>query len=170
MSEERQRAARVTRRAALRAAGGAVTVSGAGLAGASIGAGASPAAASIPGHEVVGSWINARTANGGVVIASFTADGGWSNVHPNRRRSPAQGTWVRAGERTFHVTRWSLRFDDRDRLIGTLKTRAETVVDPDGNGLSSVRISESFDLAGNLVSATPLVASRATRIRAEPPR
>jgi hypothetical protein len=171
MADANETSGRVTRRSALRVAGGAMTIGGAGLAGALIAAQATDAATTGgAGQEIVGTWLNPRARNGGVTVATFSADGGWSNVHPNRNRTPAHGTWAWTGDRTYVITRWSLRFDDEDEFIGTTKTRAETVLDADGEGLSSTRISEYFDLNGNRIGVSPLVESRATRVRAESPR
>jgi hypothetical protein len=170
MTEEREEDKGVTRRAALRAAGGVVAASSAVLVGSLFGAGAAPKAeAGDRSQAIVGSWINPHTRNGGVSIATFAADGGWTNVHPNRRRSPAHGRWEHKDDGSFHVTRWSLRFNESDQLIGAMRTRAAAVVDSDGQGLTSRRISEFFDLAGKLLGASEVVESRAIRINAESP-
>jgi hypothetical protein len=171
MAEEPEDAQQpLSRRAAFLAAGG--VMGGAGLLGALVAAGARPAEAGSSNHGLVGTWINSRTKNGGVSIATFGEDGSWHSVHPNPRRSPALGTWTKGKGGTFIVTRWSLRFDEQGRVTGTLKTRAEVTVDRDGNGLTSRRVSELFDLAGNLLGTSPSVDSRALRLipEAPPPR
>jgi len=168
MPDEERETPKVTRRATLRAAAGTVGVGGAALAGVLLAAQASPAAAQgAPGQEIVGSWISVGQGRG-PKIATFNADGGWSNVHPDRDRTPAKGSWVRVGDRTFQITRWSIKFDEQGRVTHRVKTRAESVVDPDGEGLTSRRITEYYDLAGKLVLVTPVVESRSTRIRPEP--
>lgn len=168
-SDDGHETSTMARRSALRAMAGTVGASGAALAG-MLAAQATPAAAQgVPGQEIVGSWLNVGGNGRGPKVATFNADGGWSNVHSDSNRTPAHGSWVRVGERTFHITRWSIRFDEQGRAIRRVKTRAESVVDPDGQGLTSRRITEAYDLAtGKLIYTTPVIESRSTRITPEP--
>jgi hypothetical protein len=155
----------VSRRAALRTA--AMTAGAAGLMGAMVTAGAVREAGADQG-DIVGSWINRSTRNGRVAIATFLADGGWINAHPNvARRSAAHGAWVKTGDRSYTVTRWSLRFDEHLQMAGTVRTRATAVLSARGDTLTSRRVSEFFDLAGALVYKSPIVESQSTRIRIE---
>jgi len=53
--------------------------------------------------------------------------------------------------------------------LPAIKTRAELTLDRDGNGLTSWRVSEILDLAGNLLGTSPSVESRAFKLAPEAP-
>src|SRR5688572_11197201 len=125
------------------------------------------ASAAFQGLE--GTWVSIEESGdagrASRVHATYTGDGtvvitstGFPAV------SPAQGVWVRTGDREFAQTSVSLRFDERGNWIGTQKVRAAIRLNETLDEYTSTSVNEQLDQQGNVVRSLRGVR-RATRMR-----
>ena len=124
--------------------------------------------ASQPGQEVVGSWITRVSGPAGMLLYSFTADGGLIATHgQHTRRSSAHGAWQRTGDRRFLAKHVSLLFDDHGNVRGTMTLRLDITADADGTRFTNRNIREAFDLQDNRTERLE-ATGQATRITPAP--
>jgi len=97
--------------------------------------------ASEPGRSLVGAWevTASRPQGAGKNLLTFSSDGTFfrsGDTHPVV--SGAHGAWKRASDREYHATYIAFRFDQSGKWMGSIKTRIQITLGPDGNEFTGV--------------------------------
>jgi len=134
----------ISRRTAVRLAGGVALAIG-GVAAAGV-----PAASAVPGQEIVGAWRVGNAAFGSRLLI-YHADGSIV-VTQAEPRTPQIGAWERVGDNQFVVHTLSLKLDATMAEIGTYEVDAMVTVSQDSNGYSGTVVQHEYVTTGILVN------------------
>lgn len=119
--------------------------------------------------QLEGSWEITVMPNGGnpiVDIATFSGGGGLVNSDPDPKLSTGHGAWVRTGRRKFAITFVHFLSDPQGNPLGTVKVRAEVLLDHHTDTFSGPFRTDVF-IGGNLVQSF-CGTVQAKRINVEP--